>query len=112
MVTELHSCGFIEPLVPDLVEIGLEMLNPLEIKAGMDPFKLKSLYGDKLAFHGGINAQLWDKPDLVRSEMERIIPVMKEGGGYVFASDHSIPNSVSFETMKQIAELAHRLGKY
>ena len=112
MVTELHSCGFIDPLVPDLVEIGLEMLNPLEIKAGMDPFKLKSLYGDKLAFHGGINAQLWDNIDLVRSEMERIIPVMKEGGGYVFASDHSIPNSVSFETMKQIAELAHRLGKY
>ena len=112
LVTEMHSCGFIEPLVPDLVDIGLEMLNPLEIKAGMDPNKLKSLYGDKLAFHGGINAQLWDKPELVKAEMERIIPMMKEGGGYVFASDHSIPNSVSFETMKQISELAHRLGKY
>lgn len=112
MVTELHSCGFIEPLVGDLVEIGLEMLNPLEIKAGMDPFKLKNLYGDKLAFHGGINAQLWDDIDKVKAEMERIIPVMKEGGGYVFASDHSIPNSVSFENMKQIAELAHKLGKY
>ena len=112
LVTEMHSCGFIEPLVPDLVDIGLEMLNPLEIKAGMDPNKLKSLYGDKLAFHGGINAQLWDKPELVKAEMERIIPIMKEGGGYVFASDHSIPNSVSFETMKQISELAHRLGKY
>ncbi|MBE6593803.1 MAG: hypothetical protein E7642_07410, partial [Ruminococcaceae bacterium] len=112
MVTELHSCGFIEPLIPDLVDIGLEMLNPLEIKAGMDPFKLKALYGDKLAFHGGINAQLWDRPELVLSEMERIIPIMKEGGGYVFASDHSIPNTVSFETMKLIAECAHRLGKY
>ena len=112
MVTELHSCGFIDPLIPDLVDIGLEMLNPLEIKAGMDPNKLKSLYGDKLAFHGGINAQLWDKPELVKAEMERIIPIMKEGGGYVFASDHSIPNSVSFETMKQISELAHKLGKY
>ena len=112
MVTELHSCGFIDPLIPDLVDIGLEMLNPLEIKAGMDPNKLKSLYGDKLAFHGGINAQLWDKPELVKAEMERIIPIMKEGGGYVFASDHSIPNSVSFETMKQISELEHKLGKY
>ena len=112
MVTELHSCGYIDPLIPDLVDIGLEMLNPLEIKAGMDPFRLKSLYGDKLAFHGGINAQLWDNIELVKAEMERIIPIMKEGGGYVFASDHSIPNSVSFETMKQISELAHRLGKY
>jgi len=112
MVTELHSCGYIELLVPDLVEIGLEMLNPLEVKAGMDPFRLKEMYGDKLAFHGGINAQIWDRPELVLAEMERIIPAMKEGGGYVFASDHSIPNSVSFETMKKIAEAAHRLGKY
>ena len=112
MVTELHSCGFIEPHIPDLVEIGLEMLNPLEIKAGMDPAKLKNLYGDKLAFHGGINAQLWDNIDLVKAEMERIIPIMKEGGGYVFASDHSIPSSVSFENMKEITDLAKKLGKY
>ena len=112
MVTEMHSCGFIEPLLPDILETGVEMLNPLEVKAGMDPFKLKKLYGDRLAFHGGINAQIWDNIDLVRAEMERIIPAMKEGGGYVFASDHSIPNSVSFENMKEIARLAHELGKY
>lgn len=112
LVAELHSCGFIEPLLPDILETGIEMLNPLEIKAGMDPFKLKSLYGDKLAFHGGINAQLWDDIELVKAEMERIIPAMKEGGGYIFASDHSIPNSVSFENMTEIAKLAHQLGKY
>ncbi len=88
------------------------MLNPLEIKAGMDPFKLKALYGDRLAFHGGINAQIWDNIELVKEEMERIIPIMKEGGGYVFASDHSIPNSVSLQNMKEIADLAHKLGKY
>ena len=112
MVTEMHSCGYIEPLLPDVVDIGLEMLNPLEVKAGMDPDRLKKLYGDKLAFHGGINAQLWDNIDLVKAEMERIIPAMKEGGGYVFASDHSIPNSVSFETMTEISRLAHELGRY
>jgi len=112
MVAELHSCGFIEPLLPDILETGVDMLNPLEVKAGMDPFKLKALYGDKLAFHGGINAQLWDNIELVKAEMERIIPAMKEGGGYIFASDHSIPNSVSFQNMTEIAALAHRLGKY
>ena len=112
LVTELHSCGFIEPLLPDIVDTGVEMLNPLEIKAGMDPFKLKALYGDRLAFHGGINAQIWDNIELVKEEMERIIPIMKEGGGYVFASDHSIPNSVSLQNMKEIADLAHKLGKY
>lgn len=112
MVTELHSCGFIEPLLPDIIETGVDMLNPLEVKAGMDPFKLKSLYGDKLAFHGGINAQLWDDIELVKAEMERIIPAIKEGGGYIFASDHSIPNSVSLQNMTEIAKLAHQLGKY
>ena len=112
MVTELHSCGFIEPLLPDIIQTGVEMLNPLEIKAGMDPQRLKSTWGDKLAFHGGINAQLWDDIERVKAEMERIIPLMKEGGGYVFASDHSIPNSVSLQNMREIAELAHKLGKY
>ena len=111
-VVELHSCGFIQPLVEDLVEIGVDSLNPLEIKAGMDPVYLKKTFGDKLAFHGGINAQLWDQIDLVTAEMERLIPLLKEGGGYVFASDHSIPNSVSFENMKIISELAHKLGRY
>jgi uroporphyrinogen decarboxylase len=94
------------------MQTGVEMLNPLEIKAGMDPQRLKATWGDKLAFHGGINAQLWDDIDRVKAEMERIIPLMKEGGGYIFASDHSIPNSVSFENMKEIAALAHKLGKY
>ncbi len=112
LVTELHSCGFIEPFIPDIIDAGVQMLNPLEIKAGMDPARLKKLYGDKLAFHGGINAQIMDKPELVLAEMERIIPLMKEGGGYVFSSDHSIPNSVSYENMKAIAELANKLGKY
>ena len=112
MVTELHSCGFIEPLLPDIIQTGVEMLNPLEIKAGMDPQRLKFTWGDKLAFHGGINAQLWNDIDRVKAEMERIIPLMKEGGGYIFASDHSIPNSVSFQNMREIAAIAHKLGKY
>ncbi len=110
LVAELHSCGYIEPLLPDVVGLGIDILNPLEVKAGMDPFRLKQAYGDKLTFRGGINAQIWDKPELVKAEMEQIIPKMLEGGGYIFASDHSIPNSVSFEQMRMISELAHTLG--
>ncbi len=112
LVAELHSCGYIEKLLPDILETGVDLLNPLEVKAGMDPSRLKNLYGDKLAFRGGINAQLWDQMDLVKAEMERIIPVMKEGGGYIFASDHSIPNSVSFANMTEITALAKKLGCY
>ena len=95
-----------------MIKTGVEMLNPLEVKAGMNPSKLKETYGDRLAFHGGINAQLWDNMELVKAEMERIVPIMKENGGYAFASDHSIPNSVSLQNMKEIIALAHKLGKY
>jgi uroporphyrinogen decarboxylase len=110
--TELHSCGDIRPLVPELVEIGLDCLNPLEVKAGMDPLALKEEYGDRLAFHGGINAVLWDKPDKITEEMERVIPRMKEGGGYIFSSDHSVPSSVSLEDFRHIIQQARDLGTY
>lgn len=108
----LHSCGDIRPFVPELVEIGLDALNPLEVKAGVDPVQLKEKFGDKLVFHGGINAVLWDSPEKIKAEMEKVIPVMKEAGGYIFASDHSIPNTVSLEDFRQIINLAKKLGSY
>jgi uroporphyrinogen decarboxylase len=108
----LHSCGDINPLVPELVGLGLDALNPLEVKAGMDPAHLKKTYGKDLVFHGGINAVLWDKPEQIRAEMERTVPVMKENGGYIFSSDHSVPDSVSLEDFRGIVELAKKLGRY
>lgn len=78
----------------------------------MDPYALKMEFGDRLVLHGGLNAVLWDDPEKVEEEMRRLIPVMKENGGYIFSSDHSIPNSVSFDTMKRIVKLAKELGTY
>jgi len=108
----LHSCGDVCPFVPELVEIGLDALNPLEVKAGMDPVVLKKQFGKDLVFHGGINAVLWDKPDQIQAEMRKVVPVMKENGGYIFSSDHSVPSSVSLQDFKQITTLAKELGKY
>ncbi len=108
----LHSCGDIRPFVPELVGMGLNALNPLEVKAGMDPCLLKQQYGDKLVFHGGVNAVLWDQPEAITAEMERVIPVMKENGGYIFSSDHSVPSSVSLEDFRHIISLAKKLGSY
>lgn len=109
---ELHSCGDIRPFVPELVEIGMDGLNPLEVKAGVDPIALKREYGDRLLLHGGINAVLWDQPEAIRAEMERVIPILKQGGGYVFSSDHSVPSSVSLNDFRQIIEWAKELGRY
>jgi len=110
--TRLHSCGDINPFIPELIEIGLDALNPLEVKAGMDPIAIKKKYGNDLVLHGGINAVLWDKPEAIEEEMERIIPTMKESGGYIFASDHSIPNTVSLADFSRIIKLAKELGSY
>lgn len=108
----LHSCGDINPFVPELVEMGLDALNPLEVKAGMNPVYLKQKFGDHLVLHGGINAVLWDKPDAIRAEMEQVIPVVKEKGGYIFSSDHSVPSTVSLQDFRRIIELAKELGSY
>lgn len=108
----LHSCGNINAFVPDLIEIGIDMLNPLEVKAGMDPVALKAGYGDRLAFQGGLNAALFDRAEALWQQMEEIIPVMKAGGGYVISSDHSVPDSVSLEQFRHFVTLARRLGAY
>ena len=108
----LHSCGNIVPFLPDLVEIGMDGLNPIEVKAGMDPVAIKRTYGDRLLLHGGINAVLWDKPEEIRAEMERVVPVLKQNGGYIFSSDHSVPSSVGLEDFRGIVALARELGRY
>jgi uroporphyrinogen decarboxylase len=108
----LHSCGDIMPLMPDVLETGIDALNPLEIKAGMDVVGLKRDYGKRLVLHGGINAVLWDKKDEITAEIERLVPILKENGGYIFSSDHSIPNSVSLDNFKQIISTVKRCGTY
>lgn len=110
--TRLHSCGNVMPFVPEFVEIGIDCLNPLEVKAGMDPLALKKRYGDTLALNGGLNAAVWDQFDKFEAEMRHLIPELKKGGGYIFSSDHSVPSSVSLETFRRTVELAKELGSY
>jgi uroporphyrinogen decarboxylase len=108
----LHSCGDVNPFVPELVAMGLDALNPLEVKAGMDPLHLKRTFGNDLVLHGGVNAVLWDQPSAIQAEMERVLPALKENGGYIFSSGHSVPSSVSLEDFRRIVELAKKLGAY
>lgn len=108
----LHSCGDIRPFIPELLEIGIDCLNPIEVKAGMDPLAIKKQYGDKLVIHGGINAVLWNDMPAIEAEMRRVIPELKKNGGFIFSSDHSVPSSVSLESFRHIVELAKELGRY
>ena len=114
MPTILHSCGRVKEIIPDLIEVGLDCLQPLEVKAGMDVRELKEKYGDKLSFMGGIDVRAMADPDpnVIEEEIRSKFEVAKKGGGYIYHSDHSIPNNVSFEQYKRVMELVKKYGKY
>ncbi len=112
IVSQLHSCGDIMTLLPDVVATGVDALNPLEVKAGMDALAIKKQYGDRLTLRGGINAVLWNDIDKILDEIDRKVPVLKQNGGFIFSSDHSIPNSVSLENMKKIIARVKEKGCY
>ena len=101
----LHSCGNIMSLLTDIVETGIDALNPLEVKAGMDGAKIKEEYGKKLVLHGGVNAAMFGDREKVLAEVREKIPILAKDGGYIFASDHSIPNNTELETFRQITDI-------
>jgi uroporphyrinogen decarboxylase len=110
----LHTDGLIESLIPLLIEAGVNILQPIEIKAGMDLLKIKKMYGDKLTLVGGMNVLTLLSNDLekVRVELEEKIPAVMEGGGYILQVDHSCPGEVNYETYKFFAETGLKLGTY
>ena len=108
----LHSCGDIRPFIPDLVDMGLDGLNPLEVKAGVDALAVKRDYGNKLMLHGGINALKWRDIDEMEATVREVVPVMKENGGYIFGTDHSTPSNVSLEMFRHILAVVKEVGSY
>ena len=109
-----HSDGFVEPLLPQLVEAGIDCLQPLEVKAGMDLLRVKQRFGDRIALIGGMDARTLETNDLavVRAELESKLPGAMAGGGYVLQVDHSVSNRVDYETYKFFVETGLTLGNY
>jgi len=112
--THLHSCGNVTDFVPSFIEAGYDTLNPLEVKAGMDLLQMKKDFGDQLCLVGGIDARTIADPNpaKIEEEIRMKLPPAKKGGGYIFHSDHSIPENVSFEQYKRVVELALEYGRY
>lgn len=108
----IHSCGFVEPLVPDFIDIGIDCLNPIEVKAGMDPVALKRRYGDRIALHGGIDASSLGDTEALCARIREIVPAMMDHGGYVFSTDHSIPPTIGLRDFRRVVDLAHEVGSY
>jgi len=110
----VHSCGFVDPLVPGMIEAGMDCLQVIENKAGMDLLKLKREFGDRIAFCGGMDARnlVANNRDAIRKELAEKIPVVKQNSGYILHSDHSIPDQCEYETYRFFVDEGLRLGTY
>ncbi len=108
-----HGCGRIHALLDDFIEIGIDALNPLEVKAGMDAVDLRRRYGQRLGLCGNSDMQVWESgdPARIRREVLRKLNAAR-GGGYIFQSDHSVSSAVSGHTYDSIVKLVRDYGRY
>ncbi len=112
-----HTCGSCVEYIPDLIEMGADILNPVQISArNMDPKSLKKNFGKEIVFWGGaIDAQHvlpFATPEEVREEVRKNIEIFKPGGGYVFNNVHNIQAGVPPENIVAMYEAAYDFGFY
>ena len=111
-----HCCGACREIIPDLIEIGVDVLNPTQTSAaGMDPFALKRDFGREIAFWGGIDViELlpWGTPAEVEKEVKRHLDALAPGGGYVFAPSHIIQRFTPPENVLTMYRVALEYGWY
>jgi uroporphyrinogen decarboxylase len=112
-----HSCGSVRPLIPDFIEIGVQILNPVHVRAdGMDPTALKRDFGDALVFWGGgVDTQgvlPTGTPREVKDDVRRNVEALAPGGGFVFNTVHNIQADVPPENVIAMWEALREYGGY
>ena len=111
-----HSCGSIAPVIPDLIEIGVDVLNPVQpLAEGMESAGLKGAFGDRVSFHGGIDQQqcmTGGTPEDVDREVRNCIQALGKGGGYILAVVHNVMPDVPVENALALFEAVRRHGRY
>ena len=113
----MHSCGSIEPLIPLIIEAGVEALNPVQISAAnMDPFELKRKYGEKITFWGGgcdtQRVLAFKTPAEVKEYVKYLMSAFKPGGGFVFNQVHNIMGDVPPENIIAMLQTAYENSFY
>ncbi len=105
-----HSCGSIRPIIPDLVDIGIDILDPIQVAArDMDPTVLKRDFGDRVCFHGAIDTQYLlpqGTPGQVAETVRQMINTLGRGGGYIVAPSHVLQMDVPLENIRALYETA------
>jgi hypothetical protein len=108
-----HSCGNTRRIFGDLIAAGVDGYNPLEAKAGMDAVELRRQYGHRIAFCGNMDVQVWasgDREAMTRAAL-RLLNAGK-GGGFIFQSDHSVPDNIAPEDYEYVVNLVRSRGVY
>jgi uroporphyrinogen decarboxylase len=113
----LHSCGSIYELLPDLIDAGLDIINPVQTTTrNMEPEKLKREFGKDLVFWGGCcntrDILAKGTPEEVRNDVKERISILGENGGLVFNQIHNILADVPPENIIAMLEAAYEYGKY
>lgn len=101
-----HSCGNVEVLLDEMIEMGIDVLNPFQPEV-MDVYAIKREYGDRLAFYGGIGTQELlphGTPDDVRADVREKIRLLGAGGGYLLAPAHAVQDDVPVENVMALVE--------
>jgi len=111
-----HSCGAVTSLIEDLIEIGVDALNPVQVSAeGMDTAELKDRFGARLAFWGAIDTQRvlpFGTTEQVRAEVQKRINDLAPRGGYVLAGVHNLQPDIPPENIVAMYEEGARCGRY
>ena len=111
-----HSCGSYSPIFPELIVIGVDILNALQPTArDMDLPRLKAQYGETVVFFGGLDTQAitpFGSIQDVEGEIKRVIRAAAKGGGLILAGAHNIQPDVSTEKVIRIFEFAMRYSAY
>ena len=97
----IHSCGAVQDLFEDLIEVGVEVFNPFQPEV-MDGVEMKRRFGDRLAFYGGVSTQQTlphSSPEGVRAEVRQLLTEVGKGGGYVLAPAHDVQRDVPLENI-------------
>jgi len=110
----LHCDGYVETLIPSLIEAGINCLQPIEAKAGMDLVRLKQRFGDQIALIGGMDERALETNDVgaVEAELLNKLPAAMAGSGYVLQVDHSVSPLVNYETYRYFVERGLEIGTY